>query len=520
MKQIITFMIILAIVVGCTSRSEPFEYTIRGTVIGQDSGQFYMDESIRAGDELAIPFKNHQFEYKGTSPNMFKSSIRLEDYAGGSYSFIVEPGDIIFELHTDSLAKKSKVQAGYYNLTFQKATKERATLWAENNYTKERLIALIKDNSKNYGGVYYLLGRERSQDYLPVDELGEILVGVEDKGLKRSREYIKLNSMWLSKKDSINMVGTKAMDFDLLNVNKEVVNFQSVAKDKITYVEKSGSWCGNSTRLSRELKPIYEKYKEKGFEIVTVVPELKLDRWEKWIEKEKFPWINLVELEDDIAKSGISVADMLFRGYGFANYLVDANGDVIATNISSVVLNEMLMQEFDPVSYREYIKNKWSLPEEISILDREEAINSFDELVQQLPGKPFLIDCWVTWHEPCIDDFRFNEHLHTILKSKDMEMVYIYFEESIEETAWLDAIRKYDLKGYHLRINESFRNDLSRLDLNAGLPLYMIFESGGGLPLYMIVDSGGEVVVKDAFRPSEKEKLYHQIENAIVKNVL
>jgi hypothetical protein len=73
---------------------------------------------------------------------------------------------------------------------------------------------------------------------------------------------------------------------------------------------------------------------------------------------------------------------------------------------------------------------------------------------------------------------------------------------------WLNTIRKYKLIGNHLRANEAFQNDL----YNSGIIT-------GALPQYMIVDSGGEVVVKDAFRPSDKETLYKQIENTIVKNV-
>lgn len=512
MQNIITFLSIIVIAIGCKSHPEPFEYTIRGTVIGQDSGQFYMGESKRVGDNIAIPFKDHKFEYKGTSLNMFHSNIRIDyGHPGGVYAIVVEPGEIILELHADSLKKKSKVKAGYYNLSFQKAEQELAIIYAEIDFldeAKDQIINWIKNNSKNYSSVYRLLGYEDNRNFLPLDLVGEVLNGIEDKELKRSREYIKLYSIWLSKKDSINMIGKKAMNFKLLNVNKEAVSFESVAKDKITYVEKSGSWCGNSTRLSRELKPIYEKYKDKGFEVITVVPELKLDRWEKWLEKEQFPWTNLVELEDDIANSGISKADMLFRGWGIANYLVDANGEVIATDISSAVLNEMLMQEFEPVAYKEYIKNKWTIPEGVRILDKEEAIDSFELLVQQLSGKPFFIDCWATWCKPCIEEFSHSEDLEAFLKSKDIELVYINSDNSIDEATWLNTIRKYNLKGHHLRANDSFEYDLYKSGLSSGV-----------LPQYMIVDSGGEVVVKDAFRPSDKEKLYHQIENAIVKNV-
>jgi thiol-disulfide isomerase/thioredoxin len=480
MNQLSTFLTIIVIALGCKSQPEPFEYTIRGTVIDLDSGEFYLSESPRAGDAITIPFKNHKFEYTGSTPNMFNSGINFNnDDPGGLYSIVVEPGEIILELYSNS----SKVIAGYYNLSFQKDQKE-----------------------LNYGEIIEVYMIENSEDFLPVDKIGEVLNGIEDKEVKKSREYIKLHSIWQSKKDSINMVGKKAMDFELLNVDKEAVSFQSVARNKITYVEKSGSWCGNSTRLSRELKPIYEKYKDKGFEIITIVPELKLDRWEKWLEKEKFPWTNLVELEDDIANSGISKADMLFRGYGIANYLVDVNGEVIATDISSAALNEMLMQEFEPVAYKEYLKNKWTLPEGFHILDREVAINSFDELVQQMSGKPFFIDRWATWCSPCIEEFSHSEDLEEFLKSKDMELVYINSDRTIDEMTWLNNIRKYNLKGHHLRANSTFDNDL----YESGL-------SSGALPQYIIVDAAGEVVVKDAFRPSEKEKLYHQIENAIVK---
>ena len=149
----------------------------------------------------------------------------------------------------------------------------------------------------------------------------------------------------------------------------------------------------------------------------------------------------------------------------------------------------------------------WNLPEEIYILDKEEVVNSFDELVQKLTGKPFLIDCWATWCSPCLEEFKYNEQLHTFLKSKDMELVYINFDDSIDEHKWINTIKKYDLKGYHSRINSSFEKDFANIGFS------------GQLPTYMIVDSNGVVAERSAFRPSQKEKLYNQIENVLEKNV-
>jgi thiol-disulfide isomerase/thioredoxin len=508
MERSITFLVVLALAISCKSQPEPFEYTIRGTVIGQDSGQIYMSLSRRVGDRVIINYLNNEFEYKGTTPSMFNSSIMFKpDYSGGSYSIVVEPGEVIIELHVDSIRQKSKVKSGSYNLAFQKAEKELEALYENYDFQstdfKDKIIEWVKNNSKNYSAVYRLYMREDSQDYFPLDLVGEVLNGIEDPKLKKAREYIKLHSNYRCKKDSINGIGKKAMDFELFNVNKEAVSFQSVAKNKITFVEKSGSWCGNSTRLSRELLPIYEKYKEKGFEIITVVPEFSRDRWEKWIEKEKFPWTNLVELEDDIANSGVSISDLLFRGYGIANYLVDTNGEVIATDISTGDLDEMLMKKFESAAYEEYIKNKWVMPPGIHILDKEEPINSFAELVEKMSGRPFLIDCWATWCSPCFYEFEFNDRLKAFLKTKNMEIVYISFDYPKDESRWIKTIREKNLQGYHFRRNENFAREFNQIGFS------------GGLPAYLIVNEKGEVVEKNAFRPSDTEKLYSQINEVL-----
>lgn len=45
--------------------------------------------------------------------------------------------------------------------------------------------------------------------------------------------------------------------------------------------------------------PIYEKYKDKGFEIVGVAREFKnTERMKQAIAQDKYPWLQLVELDD------------------------------------------------------------------------------------------------------------------------------------------------------------------------------------------------------------------------------
>ena len=161
------------------------------------------------------------------------------------------------------------------------------------------------------------------------------------------------------------------------------------------------------------------------------------------------------------------------------------------------------MKRFEPEAYEKYMTEKWEMPENIYILDKEQPVKSFSELVEKMSGRPFLIDCWTTWGSPCLDEFEYNGQLKAFLETLNMDIVYISFDRSEDETKWINTIRENDLKGYHFRLNNTFRNDLAEIGF------------AGTLPAYMIVNEKGEIVEKNAFRPSQTEKLYSQIKSTI-----
>lgn len=357
MKKIIGLSIVLLFTLSCNKHEDTFEFRISGTIVGNESGKLYIGESTRVGDEVPIPYNNYKFEYIGESPNLYSSQILLDNYGEkGVLPIIIEPGETVFELNYDSLVEKSLVHEGYYNKAYLKARKEYISNFASADYNsqiiKDKIIQWFKTNNENYLTIDFLSSWESIEDFLPVDILGELIQSIKDKNLTKSREYIELYSIWLSKKDSINRIGKKATNFKLPDIDKKLVSFDSVANKKLTYVENSGSWCGNSTRKSRELKPIYEQYKGSGFEIITIVCESKLDRWEKWIREEGFPWVCLIELEDEIAENGEKYSSLLFKDSSNPNYLVDNNGYVIATGLSINELKEILLKTIEPEVYQ------------------------------------------------------------------------------------------------------------------------------------------------------------------------
>lgn len=146
----------------------------------------------------------------------------------------------------------------------------------------------------------------------------------------------------------------------------------------------------------------------------------------------------------------------------------------------------------------------FELATDIYILDKDLPIESFQDLSNKLQGKSIYIDRWATWCSPCIEEFKHNEALHHFLQDHDIEMVYLNSDTDLDEEEWFDFIMDHNLKGNHLRLNNTLKADL--IDKGIFIPM---------IPQYLIVNEKGEVLTNKALRPSSGEKLYEQINSLL-----
>ncbi len=94
-------------------------------------------------------------------------------------------------------------------------------------------------------------------------------------------------------------VGEDLIDFSAPNLDGKSFQFSSLATGKVTLLDLWASWCGPCIVKSRTMVPVYEAYKDKGFTVVGVAREFKnTDRLLIALEREKFPWLNLIDLDD------------------------------------------------------------------------------------------------------------------------------------------------------------------------------------------------------------------------------
>ncbi len=122
-------------------------------------------------------------------------------------------------------------------------------------------------------------------------------------------------------------VGKKYLDFSAPDLSGKIVAFSNEIEGKITLLDLWATWCGPCIKKSRTMIPVYNEYKDKGFTIVGVAGEFKnTDRLTKFLEKEKWPWLQLVDLDRQ---------NNIWNKYGIDNsggaiYLIDEKGIILA----------------------------------------------------------------------------------------------------------------------------------------------------------------------------------------------
>ncbi|WP_256005747.1 TlpA disulfide reductase family protein [Pedobacter deserti] len=114
-------------------------------------------------------------------------------------------------------------------------------------------------------------------------------------------------------------------------------------KGKVVLVDFWASWCGPCRKENPNLVKAYEKYHDKGFEIIGISLDDKKDRWLAAIEADKLNWVHASDLKgwkSDLAlEYGIKSIPMSF--------LVDASGKIIAKDLRGDALEKKLATLFN-----------------------------------------------------------------------------------------------------------------------------------------------------------------------------
>ena len=138
------------------------------------------------------------------------------------------------------------------------------------------------------------------------------------------------------------MVGGTAPDFSQETPEGEPLRLSDL-RGKVVLIDFWASWCGPCRAENPNVVKVYEKYREKGFEILGVSLDNKRDRWLKAIKADELTWPQVSDLkgwQNEVAQA-----------YGVHSIpqtiLLDPEGKIIARNLRGQRLEQKLAELFD-----------------------------------------------------------------------------------------------------------------------------------------------------------------------------
>ena len=87
---------------------------------------------------------------------------------------------------------------------------------------------------------------------------------------------------------------------------------------------------GNGNAVNADLKEIYNRYKEQGFEIYQVAIDTSKSTWINAIQEQQLPWISVSDMKGE---ASTSLGEYNVQRLP-ANFLIDREGNIVAKDIT------------------------------------------------------------------------------------------------------------------------------------------------------------------------------------------
>jgi thiol-disulfide isomerase/thioredoxin len=133
-------------------------------------------------------------------------------------------------------------------------------------------------------------------------------------------------------RDDVSEIALPAVSGDTLRL--------SGLKGKVILLDFWASWCKPCRESNKDLVKLYNKYKDKGFEIFSVSLDDDHEKWEKAIKKDKITWLQVNE-------PGGWDAPVAVKWNIFAiptSYLIDKDGKLFAMDLEGKDLEQAIRQ--------------------------------------------------------------------------------------------------------------------------------------------------------------------------------
>ena len=132
-------------------------------------------------------------------------------------------------------------------------------------------------------------------------------------------------------------IGTAVPEISLPKAKDSMINLSSF-KGKVVLIDFWASWCGPCRQSNPSVVRLYNKYKDRGFEVFGVSIDSKKNDWVKAIRQDKIKYTQVI---DNGGWRG-GVVELYRIDQIPTSFLLDKNGNVVAIDAEGKQLDKLV----------------------------------------------------------------------------------------------------------------------------------------------------------------------------------